>query len=147
MVIEKRASAVGMLVSLLCLRQAVLILNHRILFISSSAFKKNPNNISNKKVLFQHIFFSSVSVSTFHMQYKTIRKLCAKFSQTGSVRDIQQGPRSWVPTIGQHCYIVLNHLRVRWKSVIPWVLKERFIFHIHVVKHYISGTLRTWFSV
>lgn len=76
------------------------------------------------------------------MQYKRIRKLCAKFSQTGSVPDIQHATRSWIPTIGRHCYIVLNHLRVRWKSVIPWALRERFI--IHIVKQYIGGTLRSW---
>lgn len=123
MVIEKRASAVGMLVSLLCLRQAKLILN--LLFISSSVFKK----------VYLH----------FICDIKRSESYVRSSAKTGSVRDIQQGPRSWVPTRGQHCYIVLNHLRVRWKSVIPWALKERFIFHI--VKHYIDGTLRTWFSV
>lgn len=36
---------------------------------------------------------------------------------TGSVRDIQA--RSWVATRGHARFIVLNHLRVRWKSVTP----------------------------
>lgn len=140
MVIEKRASAVGMLVSTVsttgCTHSKPSV--HSVL----SILKKTQTYKQSEKSAISTQFFSSVSVSTFHMQYKRIRKLCAKFSQTGSVPDIQHATRSWIPTIGRHCYIVLNHLSFRWKSVIPWALRERLINHI--VKQYTGGTLRSW---
>lgn len=55
----------------------------------------------------------------FHRHSTTIQRLWGKFNQTGCVYDIQQSPMSRVTTRGQNRYIVLNHIRVRWKSDTP----------------------------
>ena len=52
----------------------------------------------------------------FHRQINTIRRLWAKYQQTGSVRDLRRRPRSKVTTRPQDRYIVLSHLRDRFKS-------------------------------
>ena len=52
----------------------------------------------------------------FGRQINSIRKLWAKFRQTGSVRDRRRQPRSRVTSRPQDRYIVLTHLRNRFKS-------------------------------
>lgn len=58
-----------------------------------------------------------MSVSSFTSTIYSKTKIMDEIQPTGSVRDIQA--RSWVATRGHARFIVLNHLRVRWKSVTP----------------------------
>lgn len=96
--IMTRAGAIVMLMS--WLYPSCTYFQRAVYFVLDIAFKYNAN----QRKRYIKIILSLLEVYRhFYSKPQTNLKLCAKFSQTENVRDIQQRSRSRVPTRGQGC--------------------------------------------
>lgn len=100
----------------------IYFLQYRYLNIQHESIKKTFYCLNNFSILQVH--------RCFKRQPTKIRKLWEKLWLTGNIHDIQLRARSRVATRSQDRYIVINDLRISWRSAYTTARQKNVLFHI-----------------